>query len=88
MPFISFTLYVFQFEISGKDINELHPAKIQLKDVISPVSHFDKSGKKFKLLHLENIPLIENKFELKSFIISDVFVVTFVFEFRLGVIIS
>ena len=46
------------FDISGKDINELHPQNINSILVTLEVFHLDKSGNDFKETQPENIKLI------------------------------
>jgi len=77
-----FILSIFIFEISGKDVKEQHPEKIQQIDVILSVFQFDISGNSSNKEHLENINFIENILDLKFFIISDIFTLLLISDFK------
>ena len=45
------TLEVFQLDISGNDINELHPLNIEIKLLTLQIFHLDISGNDINELH-------------------------------------
>ena len=58
---------VFQLDMSGRLINELHPANKLFISVMLDVSHFDISGNDSKVEHNEKTPnnwVIFSKFHL------------------------
>ena len=64
------TLYVFQSDISGNDIKDLHPKNIFSILVTLDISHFDISGNEIKDSHSKNIPPIFLIFDVSQFDIS------------------
>ena len=79
---MSFILFIFKFEILGKDVKLQHPEKIQHIDVILSVFQFDISGNSSNKVHLENIAFIEKILDLRFRIISDFFELILISDFK------
>ena len=68
------TFFVFQFEISGNFLNNLHPQNILLIFLTFLISHFERSGKLSKFSQLQNISFIYITFSVLNFEIPEILI--------------